>query len=129
MTDIGARIKKRREEMRLSLTELARRADVSKGHLHSLENGDTQSPSVELLYRIAIELDTTIADLMGQSMDIEEATIEELDIPATLLEFARQADLPESDIRMLARIEYRGKRPETMADWQFIYESIRRTIK
>jgi hypothetical protein len=51
------------------------------------------------------------------------------DIPESLREFAKEAELPESDILMLAGIQYRGKRPETLDDWRFIYESIKRTLK
>ena len=125
MSVVGDRIRQRRLEKNLSLAELARRADLSKGYLHSIEGGDTQNPSAEILFRIANELGTTIGDLLG------EDTIEDLvqDIPASLLQFAEEDNLTEADIKMLGKIQYRGKRPETVADWRFIFESIKRTLR
>jgi len=46
-----------------------------------------------------------------------------------LREFARQERLPEDDLKMLARIRYRGRVPRTVDDWRFIYESIRRSTE
>lgn len=67
MSPICERIKARRLEMGLSLAELARRADISKGYLHSIESGETQSPSAEVLFKISHELGTTIADILGET--------------------------------------------------------------
>jgi hypothetical protein len=32
-------------------------------------------------------------------------------------------------VEMLASIQYRGKRPDTVEDWRFIFESIKRTLR
>jgi transcriptional regulator with XRE-family HTH domain len=128
MTTIGDRIQQRRTEMNLSLAELARRADLSKGYLHAIESGTTQSPSAEILFRLANELSTTIADLLGE-VEIADHKREELDIPDGLRQLAEEDDLTPDDVEMLARIEYRGKRPENVKDWRYIFESIRRTLK
>jgi transcriptional regulator with XRE-family HTH domain len=125
MSILGDKLHQRRTEKNLSLAELARRAELSKGYLHAIENGDTQSPSAEVLFRIANELGTTIADLLGEEM-LMETTIE---IPQSLNDFAREDNLTEADIEMLAGIQYRGKRPETVSDWRFIFESIKRTLR
>jgi hypothetical protein len=82
------------------------------------------------MFRIANELDTTIADLLGEEVAAHPLTealsaIEE----SSLKKFAEEEDLPEADIQMLARIAYRGKRPETVEDWRYIYESIKRTLR
>jgi XRE family transcriptional regulator of biofilm formation len=128
MSVVGDRIKQRRVEVNISLAELARRADLSKGYLHAIESGETQSPSAEILYRIANELGTTIADLLGENPELAEQK-EHLDISQSLLDFASQDELPDADVKMLARIQYRGKRPNSVPDWRFIYESIKRTIR
>jgi XRE family transcriptional regulator of biofilm formation len=125
MTTVGERLRQRRTEKNLSLAELARRAELSKGYLHAIESGDTQNPSAEILFRIANELGTTIADLLGE----EEVERPMLDIPDSLREFALQEQLTQADIEMLAGIQYRGKRPETVGDWSFIFESIKRTLR
>ncbi len=120
----GARIKQRRVEKGLALAELARRLEISKGYLHSMENGAIQSPSADVLMRIAKELGTTITDLLGE----ESASVIE-EIPNSLAQFAAEADLTEADVHMLAHIEYRGKRPDHIDDWRFIYEAIKRTLR
>lgn len=121
---IGSRIKKRREEKNISLSELARQTDVSKGYLSSLESENAPRPSADTLYKIARVLGTTVADLLGEKPDRAEQKI-----PESLRKFAEQENLTESDVKMLAAIEYRGERPETEDDWRFIYESIKRTIQ
>src|SRR5882724_3766751 len=125
MSNIGERIKLRRTEMNIALAELARRAGLSKGYLHAIESGDTQSPSAEILFRIANELGTTIADLLGE----EQVEPDTADISASLREFAEAENLTEADVEMLARIQYRGKRPTNVDDWRYIFESIKRTLR
>jgi len=126
VTTIDERIKARRMEMGLSLAELARRADISKGYLHSIESGETQSPSAEVLFKIAHELGTTIADLMGET-ELQRDVVAE--IPENLLQLAQEDDLTQADVQMLANIRYRGKQPQSVADWRFIFESIKRTVR
>ena len=126
MSILGDTLKCRRGERGLSLAELARRVGISKGYLHSIESGDTKNPSAEILFRIANELGTTIADLLGQGARSEEKFVP---IPSTLKDFAAKENLPEEDIVMLAGIEYRGKKPATEEDWRYIYEFIKRTLK
>ncbi len=126
MATKGKRIKVRRIEMGLSLAELARRADISKGYLHSIESGETQSPSAEVLFKVAHELETTIADLLGET---EIRSVIDGDIPENLLQLAQEDDLTQADVQMLANIRYRGKQPQSVADWRFIFESIKRTVR
>jgi transcriptional regulator with XRE-family HTH domain len=114
-------------EMGLSLAELARRADISKGYLHSIESGETQSPSAEVLFKIAHELGTTIADLLGETEEIQQ--VADADIPENLQRLAEEDNLTQADIQMLANIRYRGKQPQSVADWRFIFESIKRTVR
>ncbi|WP_037585846.1 XRE family transcriptional regulator [Stenoxybacter acetivorans] len=56
MSDIGHRIKKRREEIELSQAELARRSKVSQGTIAQLETGRNQSSAkiVELSYALGV---------------------------------------------------------------------------
>ncbi len=125
MSNIGERIRLRRTEMNIALAELARRANLSKGYLHAIEAGETQNPSAEILFRIANELGTTIADLLGE----DQIEYDVLDIPESLVKFAKEEKLTEADVEMLARIQYRGKRPEKADDWRYIFESIKRTLR
>lgn len=126
MSMIGERIKSRRSEMNISIAELARRADISKGYLHSIESGDTQSPSAEVLFKIAHELGTTMADLLGET---ETPVLSEVEIPETLQKLAQEDNLTQADVLMLASIRYRGKQPQSVGDWRYIFESIKRTVR
>lgn len=121
---IGLNIRRFREEANLSLSELAERAGVSKGYLSALENEDAETrrrPSGQSLYKIAEALGVTIADLLGEHTHLDEP----VDVPGSLREFAEQEGLPESDVMMLARIEFRGEQPKTVDAWGFLYRAIK----
>jgi transcriptional regulator with XRE-family HTH domain len=125
---LSDQIRTRRLAQGLTLAELARRAEVSKGYLSQLENStDTPRPSADILYRIAFALGASVGELLEKQLP---RTVEELtDVPAGLRMFAQQAHLSDDDIKMLAQIKYRGARPQSPDDYRFIYESIRRTIE
>lgn len=121
---LGQRVRQRREEKGLSLSALARVSKVSKGYLSQIENDAAPRPSGDTLFKMANSLGTTVADLLGR--EIEPAA---RDISPALMQFAQEASLPEADIHMLAAIRYRGEQPHSVADWRYLYESIRRTIR
>ena len=123
---IGERVKRWREEKGISAAELARRAGISKGYLSELENDRVNSPrpSADVLYRLATALDVTVADLLGKKVQPADR-----EVPASLQEFAKEVELPEQDLGMLAQIRFRGEQPKTKEDWRFLYESIRRSIR
>lgn len=118
---VGTRIQKYRLEADLSLSALAAKAGVSKGYLHRLE-AETSStrPSGKTLYALAEALGVTISDLLGRKLLSDPPA----KIPKVLLEFAAEEALPESDVRMLASIEFRGEAPRTKERWRYIYNAI-----
>lgn len=59
---IGAAIRARRKEARLTLTQVARRADISVSHLSNLENG-LSIASLPLLAKVASALQASLAEL------------------------------------------------------------------
>ena len=63
---IGEKIKKYRHEKGISLTELAERSNVSKSYLNSLERNIKDNPSINLIKRIAKELDIDIANILDE---------------------------------------------------------------
>ncbi len=125
---LADRIKQRREEKNLSAAELARQANISKGYLSEIENvkGDKNAPrpSGDVLYRLATVLGTTVADLLER-----EVRPVSREIPPDLHTFAYEAGLPDEDVQMLAQIRFRGEQPQTVDDWRFLYESIKRSIR
>jgi transcriptional regulator with XRE-family HTH domain len=119
---VGERIRRFREDRRLSLSQLAANAGVSKGYLSSLENDPrARRPSAETLYAVATALGVTLADLMGRRVLATPAA----GIPDSLREFAAEQRLPESDLQMLASIQFRGEQPRSKERWQYIYNAIR----
>ncbi|MDQ0482535.1 helix-turn-helix domain-containing protein [Guptibacillus hwajinpoensis] len=64
---IGENLRKYRKAQGISLTELAERSNVSKSYLNSLERNIKDNPSINLIDRIAKELDTDIYSLLGSS--------------------------------------------------------------
>jgi transcriptional regulator with XRE-family HTH domain len=51
--EVGARLRQIREEKRLSLREVAKKADVNHGYLSQLERGEVTAPSPAILQRLA----------------------------------------------------------------------------
>ncbi|HEX6513067.1 MAG TPA: helix-turn-helix transcriptional regulator [Chloroflexota bacterium] len=122
---LGERLRQRRSEKGVSAAELARQSGISKGYLSQLENGepDATKPSAEVLFRIAQALDTTIADLMER-----ETQPADNGLPQGLQDLAKSAQLPATDIKMLAQIRFRGRQPQSEDDWRFLYDAIKRAI-
>ena len=122
---LGQRLRQSREEKGLSLSELARQAQVSKGYLSQIESGQTNRPSAQVLHRIASVLGTSVAALLGMPVG---GLNSEVMISDSLREFAQAEELDEEGVNMLARVRYRGRQPQTVDDWRYLYESIKRSI-
>ncbi len=125
---LSDQIRNRRLEQGLRLTELARRSHISKGYLSQIENNpDGPRPSAEVLYRIAFALGTSVGILLEKQ--VVSTQYELTDIPKGLRMLAFTEHLSEEQIKMLAQITYEGDRPETVDDWKFLYESIKRSVR
>jgi transcriptional regulator with XRE-family HTH domain len=111
----------------LSLSEVARRARISKAYLSQLERGESTQPSYDVLLRLATALGTTPQALAGGSLPVPSSS--DGSLPETLRDFAARSEIPDVDVSMLANIHYRGKQPATAEDWAHIYETIKRTIR
>ena len=120
----GRRLRSLRVNQKLTLSELSRLSGVSKGYLSQVERSDTSRPSAATLFALADALGASAVDLYEGN----ESPIPMIEIPQSLREFGEEAELPPTDLEMLAGIHYRGASPETKQDWQFIYESIRRSV-
>lgn len=121
---LSEQIRKRRQEAGLTVAELARLASVSKAYISQLENNiNGVRPSADVLLRIASALGTSVSTLLEK-----EVSDQLEDIPEELQKFALAEQLPKEEIKLLARIEYRGRRPKTVDDWKFLYEAIKRSV-
>jgi transcriptional regulator with XRE-family HTH domain len=122
---IGQRIRRYRQDRGMSLSQLAVASGVSKSYLSELEsmngNDTAHGPSADVLYRIGNALGIAMSDLLGRPI-ITRPTKKR---PPSLMKFAEEANLPESDIEMLASIKFRGQQPKTADRWAFIYQAIK----
>jgi transcriptional regulator with XRE-family HTH domain len=123
MRRVGERVRREREKARLSLSQLAGAAGLSKAYLLKVENGTT-NPSLRVLGQIADALDITVADLVGGPAVTFD--VEEIQVPSSLRAFADEADLSSAELRTLASIRWRkGDEPKTPERWRYIYDSLR----
>lgn len=72
---VGEIIKARREELKISLVDFAKKAEISPGYLSQLENGRKTNPNLELILRIANELDLDIDELLGIEQENEAPAV------------------------------------------------------
>lgn len=124
-------LRRLRKEKGLTLDQLSENSGVSKPYLWQLENEDDKKPSADILFKIAGALETTIADLMNYPVTVHDETIKKL--PPSLKQFVKakqlELNLSDEDVQMLAGIRLRGKTPKTVEDWEYIYQSIKRSVK
>lgn len=76
---LGEKIRAKRTSMGLSLDELAKRTDTSKGYIWELENRDKPNPSIDKLNKIAVALGLTSEFLLGTQDDSVEASVDVAD--------------------------------------------------
>ncbi|MRH42695.1 helix-turn-helix domain-containing protein [Aquibacillus halophilus] len=62
---IGSNIYRIRKQKRLTLSELAERANISKSYLSNIERNLNQNPSIQIIGRIASVLDVNLDKILG----------------------------------------------------------------
>ena len=50
-----------------SLSELAEKSGVSKAYISDLENGTAGKPNIQYVYAVAVALDVTLDEFLGQA--------------------------------------------------------------
>lgn len=121
-TRLGERVRAYREALGYTPSDLAKKSGVSRSYLYQVESG-ASSPTQEKLSALATALGVAITDLLG----IASAESASGDVPDSLMEYARHAHLPPTDVAMLANIRYRGKQPTTVDGWRALYSIIKAT--
>ena len=72
MSDIGKRIKEVRESRGLSQYRLSKLSGVAQPTINSIEReGQTRSPAIDTVQRIASALRCTVAELVGENVEGE----------------------------------------------------------
>ncbi len=64
---MAERIKQRREELNISVADLASRLSMSKATIHRYESGEIKNIKMPVIYSIARELDVTPGWLRGKT--------------------------------------------------------------
>ena len=124
---LGRRIRERRLGMGIKLSALARRAGIATSYLSEVVATAASSPSADVIYSIADNLETTIPYLLNLP-DRQRVTAVANGLPASLARAKQRHLLAEDEVALLADIEYRGKRPRTEEDWFFLLCAIRRSV-
>lgn len=120
MDEFGKRVRDRRVEEGLSQEKLAQAVGISRNYLSQVERGQATNISWHVMERL-----TSVLGLKGEQV----GTISEMvDLPPSLAEFAKTANLPPDDVVMLARLKYRGQQPTTPEKWELLYNVIKMTV-
>ncbi|WP_263835073.1 helix-turn-helix domain-containing protein [Salinibacter sp.] len=117
----GENVRRERKNQGYSQADLAEKVDISRTYLSQIEQGRAQNLSL----RLAERLSTVLGITSPYQEENKEGEKGEEDIPQSLREFAEQDDLPPGDVQMLARIEYRGDKPQDPQQWRILYNVIK----
>ena len=117
--ELGRQVLRRRKDKGLSQEALAQSAGVSRNYISLIERGKARNVSMDILSRLALALGTTPTELMG----VLDRT--EILIPPALRQLGLQEGLSFETVDRLARIPRRGQEPETLEQWQTLYQAIR----
>jgi XRE family transcriptional regulator, master regulator for biofilm formation len=99
---IGLRIRSLREEKGYSISELAKRAGISKSYLSQIERNLQVNPSLQLLSKLAKTLDASLDDLIGEEHE-EIHNIKQLDEDwAVLLKGAIDKGMSKEEFKELS---------------------------
>jgi len=144
---IGERLLQLRELRGLSVSAVASQANVAKSYVAKLERGEVDNPGLATLDSIATALKTTLSQLFAPATGSHKrsrwsAVVDPLEVerlratmPESLQRFLRELEDSEgarvsSDIvRSLALLQFRGKRPERVEDWRFVYQAVARSLR
>jgi transcriptional regulator with XRE-family HTH domain len=129
--ELKHRLAELRRERSITLRELRERisertgTQLSISYLSELERLDTV-PSIETLGRVAAGYDLSLYDLLApvdSPVDFSGG-VTHAQYPATLRALLEKKEIDEEWARTLSRIEFRGRRPHSEAEWRAIYSTL-----
>lgn len=129
--ELRDRLAELRRDEGLTLRQLRDRIEertgekISISYLSELERLDTM-PSVDTLAKIARAYNMSVGDLLASVDFFEE--LSEARYPKSLREFIRSEGLDPDWAATLARIEFRGQRPQSEDDWRAVYSVLKALI-
>lgn len=111
--DLGVRIKKRREELKMSQAELASLADLSTQHISNVENARSKI-GLEKLTTIANVLECSMDELLCGSLRAGSRAVYSDEISAIIEDFS------DAEIRVL---------PEFLRNYNYIYKLLKYNLE
>ena len=134
MKNIGGKIKALRVEKQMTLPQLAKKADLSKGLISKIENAEESNPGLDTLFQIAEALDVSLATFL----ETEQAQLNRIipneppDWQSGLISYLKEnGKVPDQDI-LDAMYVLRNRKAAKNADleaWKFLYQSIENSFK
>ncbi|MFF2532449.1 helix-turn-helix domain-containing protein [Brevibacillus sp. NPDC058079] len=98
---LGELIKKCREKLNLSLTELSNCAGITKGCLSRIENGDTKRPEFKTIKSIAQVLEIPYREILEYYVDLEHRADALLELLHEAVAFADMELVSKISLKML----------------------------
>jgi len=86
ITVIGERVKKYRQQKRMSMTEVADKAGVAKSYLSSIERNLQSNPSIQFLEKISAVLDIPVDSLLHDEPNTDNLDTEWMKIVQQAME-------------------------------------------
>jgi transcriptional regulator with XRE-family HTH domain len=126
---LGENVRFRRQGKGWTLSDLAEKSGISKAYISDLENGAAGRPNIQYVFAIANALGVTLDELLDDAApkrtdaSRKKRTAEEL--PPGLKELQMDMNLSESEVEMLAQVNFRGNRPKDKEGWRFLLEAIK----
>jgi transcriptional regulator with XRE-family HTH domain len=99
METAGERIKFLRERRKLSQTQLATKAGISRNHLWRIEKGDRPKVGADVLARIASALGVAVEDLLEDQGSRTTVVVEWEELPPEVEDLARRVSALPADRR------------------------------
>jgi transcriptional regulator with XRE-family HTH domain len=105
---LGFWLKGLRERSKLSLRDLAQRAEVDHAYIYRLETGAKEAPSDEVVRKLSVALSPTKRDA-----EVFRFVANNPSIDVNILNFVREnADITCAEFHMLTTVVNRGTRPD-----------------
>ena len=119
----GERLRWVREQRGMSLDQLASKANISRAYLWKLEKKPDANPSIDLVEKLAEALTVALAELLDEPIADGGPSI-----PQALQELEKRRGLKKAEVEDLARIRFRGRKPETVEDWELLYLQLNKML-
>ena len=120
--ELGRQVLKRRKEMRLSQTDLANQAGISRNYISLIERGEARNVSMKVIGQLALALGAVTTELLQES---DEVTL----ISPVLRGLALSEGLEYWVVDRLSRIPRRGQEPKTEDEWHQLYNAVREYLE